>query len=69
MVRYETTLRAKCGSAFSDYDQTFRTALNFLRNPYELRGSYDLIYKRTALKLVFSDNLPYVLNEGFRTVN
>ncbi|MER2511208.1 MAG: recombinase family protein [Nitrosomonas ureae] len=58
---------ARCGSALPDYDKTFRTALDFLQNPYKLWDSQDLIHKRTVLKLVFAERLPYIRNEGFRT--
>ncbi len=58
---------AKCGSALPDYNESFRTAFSFLGNPYELWASERLEDKRAALKLVFTERLPYDKKEGFRT--
>ena len=57
----------KCGTALPDFDETFRTSLKFLSNPYELWASDDIAKRRTALKLVFVDKIPYTLKQGFRT--
>ncbi len=60
---------AKCGSVLPDYDKSFRTALSFLRNPYKLWASGNDVYQQITLKLVFSDHLSYIRNEGFRTAD
>ena len=49
------------------FDQTYRTALKFLSNPYELWASERIEDKRLVLKLAFSDHLPYIRGEGYRT--
>ncbi len=62
-----TEQRAQCGTALPDYDETFRTALGFLKNPHKLWASKRLADKRTVLKLVFAEPLAYDRQEGFRT--
>ncbi len=49
------------------FDETLRTALDFLSNPWILWTSERLEDKRTVLKLAFADRLRYARNEGFRT--
>lgn len=56
-----------CGRPLKSFDDTFRTAFGFLSNPYILWESDRLEDKRSVLKLVFADRLPYDRNEGFRT--
>ena len=51
------------------FDETFRTAMEFLKNPYKLWVSGMLSDKRAVLKLAFAGNIEYVRNEGFRTAN
>ena len=58
---------AKCGRPLAPFDQTFRTAMEFLGNPQKLWASNKLEHKRTVLKLAFTDKLPYDKNTGFRT--
>ena len=58
---------AQCGRPLPDFDDTFRTALDFLANPYKLWCSDRYEDKRIVLKLTFADQLSYVKNEGFRT--
>ena len=58
---------AQCGRPLSDFDDTFRTALDFLANPYKLWASDSYEDKRIVLKLTFANQLSYVRNEGFRT--
>jgi len=60
---------AKCGTALPDFDETFRTAFEFLANPHRLWASESLADKRTTLKLVFAEKLPCYRNEGFRTAS
>ena len=50
-----------------DFDETFRTAIEFLSNPHRLWDSDRIEDKRAVLKLTFADKLAYVRNEGFRT--
>ncbi len=58
---------AQCGRPLPDFDMTFRTALDFLGNPYKLWCSDRMENKRIVLKLTFADKLTYDRNEGFRT--
>lgn len=58
---------AKCDAPSRDYDASFRTALGFLANPWNLWTSDRLEDKRAVLKLTFSDLLRYDRVEGFRT--
>jgi site-specific DNA recombinase len=60
---------ANCGRPLKDFDETLRTALDFLGNPQKLWDSERLEDKRAVLKLAFVDQLAYVRNEGFRTAN
>lgn len=60
---------ASGGQPLKSFDQSLRTALTFLSNPWKL-WSFDRIEcKRTVLKLAFADSLEYGRNEGFRTPN
>lgn len=56
-----------CGRPLADFDETFRTAMEFLANPHRLWTSDNLQDKRLVCRLVFSEKLPYQRNEGFRT--
>ena len=58
---------ANCGRPVRDYDETLRTALDFLGSPHKLWVSDRIEDKRAVLKLTFADRLGYVRNEGFRT--
>jgi site-specific DNA recombinase len=58
---------AHCGRPVRSFDETLRTALDFLGNPWKLWVSDRLEDKRTVLKLAFINRLTYVRNEGFRT--
>jgi site-specific DNA recombinase len=60
---------ANCGRPLKSFDETLRTALDFLGNPQKLWDSERLEDKRVVLKLAFVDQLAYVRNEGFRTAN
>lgn len=57
----------KCGRPLQPFEDSFRTAMTFLGNPIILWDSDRLEDKRTVLRLVFADKLPYQRNEGFRT--
>ncbi len=50
-----------------DFDQSFRTALAFLANPWNLWISDNPDHRKTLIKLVFAAPLPYARNQGFRT--
>ena len=56
-----------CGRPLADFDETFRTAMEFLGNPYRLWTSDRLEDKRLVCRLVFTEKLSYTKNEGFRT--
>ncbi len=60
---------AKSGRPARSFDETLRTAFEFLASPWNLWSSERLEDKRAVLKLAFSDRLTYVRNEGFRTPN
>lgn len=58
---------SKCGTVITDFNETFRTAFDFLGNPHKLWTSEQIEIKRTVLKFVFAEKLQYRRNEGFRT--
>lgn len=49
------------------FEQIYRTAFEFLANPYKLWASERLEDKHAVLKLVFADRLTYAKNQGYRT--
>jgi site-specific DNA recombinase len=51
----------------STFDETVRTALEFLANPWNLWKSGRLEDRRAVLKLAFAERLRYARGEGFRT--
>ncbi len=51
------------------FDETLRTALEFIASPWKLWDSKRLEDQRTVLKLTFADQLRYARNKGFRTAN
>ncbi len=57
----------KRGVAPQSFDERFRTAMSFLRNPQKLWISERLEDRRTALKLVFAERPAYARNGGVRT--
>jgi len=50
-----------------DFKRVFRTAFEFLANPWKLWLSEHLEDKRAVLKLTFMERIAYDQNEGFRT--
>lgn len=58
---------ARCGTALPDYDETFRTAFDFIANPCFLWVTGSLEDKRIVLKLTLDSHLEYDWNEGVRT--
>jgi site-specific DNA recombinase len=51
------------------FEDTFRTAMDFLANPWKLWESGQLKDRQTVLKLVFADKLRYARKDGFRTTD
>lgn len=60
---------AGCGRPVRSFDETVRTALEFLANPWKLWSSERLEDKRSVLKLTFASRLAYTRNRGFRTAD
>lgn len=60
---------AEMGRPAHTFEDTLRTALNFLANPWNLWKSEKLEDRRTVLKLVFVDPLIYSRQSGLRTDN
>lgn len=58
-----------CGRPLRGFDETFRTAFDFLANPQKLWLSERIEDKRAVLKLVFASMLAYARNEGFLTAD
>ncbi|BBD98881.1 recombinase [Sphingobium amiense] len=58
---------AKCGTALPDYDATFRTAFDFIGNPWNLWKNGTFEDKRIVLKLTLDTPVVYDWNEGVRT--
>jgi DNA invertase Pin-like site-specific DNA recombinase len=55
------------GTPKRGYDETFRTAIEFLANPWNLWASDRMEDKRMTVKLAFAESLRYSRKEGFRT--
>ena len=51
------------------YEDTVRTALDFLSNPWILWRSEDFEARTTVLKLAFVERLRYCRDKGFRMAN
>jgi len=58
---------ANCGRPIRDFDKSFRTAMDFLTNPYQLWITGRMEDRHAMMKLTFADKLGYVRGEGFRT--
>ena len=56
-----------CELKSADYDESFRTALEFMADPHRLWASERYEHKRALIKLSFSEKLVYDRNDGFRT--
>ena len=56
-----------CGRPLASFDETFRTAIDFLGNPQKIWAYDNIESKRLVLRLAFSEKLSYHRNEGFRT--
>ena len=57
----------KCGRPLASFEKTYRTAMQFLSNPWKLWDSDNIIDKRLVLRLAFSDHLKYTPEQGYRT--
>lgn len=51
--------------SFPSFDETLRTAFDFLENPGKLRYSQHLEDRRAVLKLIFGQPLRYICEKGF----
>ncbi len=60
---------ACCGRGARGYEETLRTAVEFLTSPWKLWESPNYNDKRLCLKLTFADKLAYAKGKGFRTKN
>ncbi len=60
---------ARGAQPLKSFEQSLRTALTFLAEPWKLWNSDRIEHKRAVLKLAFAGNLQYVRNEGFRTAD
>ncbi len=60
---------ANLGRQASSFDDTLRTALEFISSPWNLWNSERLEDRRAVLKLTFADKLRYMRDEGFRTAS
>ncbi len=58
---------ATTGRPVRSFDETVRTAIEFLASPCLLWTSDRIEDKRTVLKLAFADRLAYTKKQGFRT--
>ncbi|MEZ5804970.1 MAG: recombinase family protein [Rhizobiaceae bacterium] len=58
---------ANCGRPLASFGETYRTAMEFLANPWKLWRSDRLEDRRAVLKLVFAERLPYARKNGYRT--
>jgi site-specific DNA recombinase len=59
---------AQCGRPLTNFDDSYRTAIEFLENPLNLWNSNRLEDKRAVLKLVFAQRISFQRQSGFRTV-
>lgn len=58
---------ASCGKPLAPFAETYRTALDFLANPWKLWRSDRLEDRRAVLRLAFADRLQYARFDGYRT--
>jgi site-specific DNA recombinase len=60
---------ARGAQPVKSFEQSLRTALTFLAEPWKLWSSDRIEHKRAVLKLAFAGQLQYARNEGFRTAD
>lgn len=58
---------ASMGKLRKDFQTTFRTAMEFLANPYRVWALGEIAYRRLVLKTAFAERIAYVRGKGFRT--
>ena len=58
---------SQCGRPIRDFDESFRTSMDFLANPHQLWATGRMEDRHAVMKLTFVDRLAYVRGEGFRT--
>ncbi len=58
---------ASAGQPVRPFEETFRTAMAFLANPWKLWASGRLEHRRTVLKLAFADKPTFTRSGGLRT--
>jgi site-specific DNA recombinase len=58
---------ARAAKPIRSFNETYRTAFDFLGNPSKLWHSPYIEDRRAVLKLVFAERLPYVRGQGYRT--
>ena len=56
-----------CGRPLASFEDTFRTAIEFLGNPQKLWDSNNIEHRRMLLRMAFADKITYDRNQGFRT--
>jgi site-specific DNA recombinase len=57
------------GTPLANFEDTYRTALEFLANPWKLWASEQLSDKRILLRLAFSGRISYHRENGYRTAD
>jgi len=70
LVQQKIILREKIangGRPTQTFNEIYRTAFDFLRNPSKLWVSGSIVSQRTVLRLTFQEKLKYSRKEGFRT--
>lgn len=58
---------AQNGRPLRSFEETYRTAMDFLANPFKLWASERLEHKRAVLKLTFAKKLTYIRGKGYTT--
>ncbi|MEO8724046.1 MAG: recombinase family protein, partial [Sphingobium sp.] len=61
--------RALCGTVSRDYIETFRTAMEFLGNPWNLWENGTFEDKQIVLRLTLASHIQYDWDEGVRTAD
>ena len=56
-----------CGRPLASFEETFRTAIDFLGNPLKLWESECIEQRRMLLRMAFVDKITYDRHSGFRT--
>jgi site-specific DNA recombinase len=58
---------AACGKPKASFEETYRTAVSFLRNTWKLWHSERIEDRRALLRLVFAERLVYARATDYRT--